>query len=137
MSEWTLRRLLAALRPLNMTRESSEFSRPHDSLRIHLAELNFGIVFPRSNSRAVAVSEGNPSLTQLTRSDIGVLAAAARMEHKRRFLSHSCDAESLQSYHTVHELRLPLPLRLLCLGILWVCGTWRSFTASTVGRTFP
>ena len=61
MPEWTLRRLLGALRPLNMTRESSEFSRPHDSLRIHFAELNFGIVFPRSKSCAEAVSEGNPS----------------------------------------------------------------------------
>ena len=47
-------------------------------------------------------------------------------------------AESLQAHHAVHVnwLRLPLPLRLLCFGILWVCGTWRSFTASTVGPTF-
>ena len=66
MPEWTLQRLLGALRPLSMTRESSECSRPHDSLRIHFAELEFGIVLPRSNSRAEAISEGNLSLTPLT-----------------------------------------------------------------------
>ena len=46
--------------------------------------------------------------------------------------------ESSQAHHAVHvnRLRLPLPLRLLCFGILWVCGTWLSFTASTVGPTF-
>ena len=47
-------------------------------------------------------------------------------------------AESLQAHHAVHVnwLRLPLPLRLLCFGILCVCGKWRSFTASTVGPAF-
>ena len=63
MPEWTLQRLLGALRPLNMTRERSESSRPHDSLRIHFAELEFGMVFHRSNSGAEAVSEGNLPLT--------------------------------------------------------------------------
>ena len=86
MSEWTLRRLLGALRPLNMTRERSESSRPHDSLRVHFAELEFGIVLPRSNSRAEAVSEGNLSLTPLTSAGIGVRASAPWLEHKGCFL---------------------------------------------------
>ena len=102
MPEWTLRRLLGALRPLNMTRESSECSRPHDSLRVHFAELEFGMVFHRSNSGAEAVSEGNLPLTQLTSVDNGVRASAAWLEHKCCFLSKSCDEESLQSHHTLH-----------------------------------
>ena len=42
----------------------------------HFAELEFGVVLPRSTSGVEAVSEGNLPLTQLTSVDIGVRASA-------------------------------------------------------------
>ena len=80
---------ICGLQPLNMTRQSSEFSRPHDSLRIHFAELEFGVVLPRSTSGVDAVSEGNLPLTQLTSVDIGVRASAPKQLRRRIFTGAS------------------------------------------------
>ena len=130
MPDWTLKKLLGALRPLNMTRESSKISRPHDSLRNHFAELEFGIVFPLSTSGVEAL---------LTSAGIGVRASAAWLEHKCCFFfTKKLRRESLQSHHAVHVnwLRLPLPLRLLCFGIvLWqVAVVHRFHCRSDVSR---
>ena len=86
MSEWTLQRLLGALRPLNMDAKGPNLLVLTVHCAFTFAESESGIVFPRSTSGVEAVLEGNLPLTPLTSVDIGVRASARWLEHNGRFL---------------------------------------------------
>ena len=84
--ERTLRTFFRTLRPPNLTLKNSKGSRPHDSLRTHFAELEFGIVLHCLTAGTEAVRSGMP---------IGAVHQRGqrfrRFHVVERFLSIRCD----------------------------------------------